>query len=86
MFFIFGFKTKLLGKTERKIARNGGFANAIVKVYKYYFEIFFIPLIPLKRKYSIYIPSSDEYYETNYFSNDMPAEYLAVCKDVGRLY
>jgi hypothetical protein len=55
-------------------------------VYRYYFELFFIPIIPLGKKYSIYIPHSDEYYETNYFSKEMPEEYLEICKEVGRLY
>lgn len=86
MFFIFGIKTKLKRKEDRKILKNGLHVNAIIKVYRYYFELFFIPIIPLAKKYSIYIPHSDEYFETNYFSKEMPEEYLEICKEVGRLY
>ena len=86
MFFIFGIKTKLIGKEDRKIIKNGFYVNAIIKIYKYYFELFFIPLIPFGRKYSIYIPNTDEYFETNYFSKGMPEEYLEICKEVGRKY
>lgn len=86
MFFIFGIKTKLVGKEDRKVLKNGFMANAIVSVYKNYFEFFFIPIFPFSKKYSIYIPHSDEYYETNYFSSEMPKEYLELCKEVGRNY
>ena len=44
-----------------------------------------MPIIPLGKKYSIYIPHSDEYYENNYLSK-MPDEYLEICKEVGRNY
>lgn len=86
MFFIFGIKTKLVGKEERKVLKNGFMANAIVSVYKNYFELFFIPIFPFSKKYSIYIPHSDEYYETGFGSSNMPKEYLELCKDVGRNY
>ncbi len=86
MFFIFGIKTKLIGKEERKVLRNGFMVNAIVSVYKNYFELFFIPIFPFSKKYSIYIPHSDEYYETGFGSPEMPKEYLELCKEVGRNY
>lgn len=85
MFFIFGIKTRTLGKEQRTVKKNGLAVNAIITVYRHYFELFFIPIIPLGKKYSIYIPSSDEYFENNYFSK-IPAEYLEICKEVGRLY
>ncbi len=86
MFFVFGFRTKLLGKENRKIPKNGFYVNAVIKVYRFYFEIFFIPLIPLGKKYSLYIPHTDEYFETNFFSKDMSEEYLEICRDTGRKY
>ena len=61
-------------------------ANAIVSVYKNYFELFFIPIFPFSKKYSIYIPHSDEYYDTGFTSSNMPKEYLELCKEVGRSY
>lgn len=85
MFFIAGNTRKLVGQEIRKINKNGLMVNAEIKVYKNYITLFFIPIIPLGKKYSIYIPHSDEYFENNYFSK-MPAEYLEICKDVGRKY
>ncbi len=85
MFFIAGNVKKLAGQETRKINKNGLMVNAEIKVYKNYITLFFIPIIPLGKKYSIYIPHSDEYFENNYFSK-MPAAYLEICKDVGRKY
>ena len=86
MFFIAGGNVKkLAGQETRKINKNGLMVNAEIKVYKNYITLFFIPIIPLGKKYSIYIPHSDEYFENNYFSK-MPANYLEICKDVGRKY
>lgn len=85
MFFIAGNVEKLAGQETRKINKNGLMVNAEIKVYKNYITLFFIPIIPLGKKYSIYIPHSDEYFENNYFSK-MPANYLEICKDVGRKY
>ena len=85
MFFIAGNVKKLAGQETRKINKNGLMVNAEIKVYKNYITLFFIPIIPLGKKYSIYIPHSDEYFENNYFSK-MPANYLEICKDVGRKY
>ena len=59
--------------------------NAEIKVFKNYITLFFIPLISLGKKYSIYIPHTDEYYETDYFSK-MPENYLEICKEVGRKF
>ena len=84
-FFIFGFNKKPVGKDNRKIMRNGFEVNAVITVYKRYFELFFIPLIPYGKSYSIYIPHSDEYYEQGVFAK-MPEEYLEICKEVGRTY
>ena len=84
-FFIFGLNKKPVGKETRKILKNGFEINAIITVYKTYVELFFIPLIPLGKKYSIYIPHTDEYFEQSYFSK-VPEEYLEICKDVGRKY
>lgn len=84
-FFIFGLNKKPVGKETRKIMKNGFEINAIVTVYKNYFELFFIPLVSLGKKYSIYIPHSDEYFEEGMFSK-MPAEYLELCREVGRKY
>lgn len=86
MFYIFGIKTKLVGQQQRKVLKSGFMMNAIVSVYKNYFELFFIPIFPFSKKYSIYIPHSDEYFETNYFSSEMPKEYLDICKEVGKTY
>lgn len=85
MFFIFGFNKKPVGKENRKILKNGFEVNAVITVYKRYFELFFIPLIPLGKSYSIYIPHTDEYFEESPF-NKMPIEYLEICKQVGRNY
>lgn len=83
MFFIAGNTKKLVGKETRKINKNGFMVNAEIKVFKNYITLFFIPIIPLGKNYSMYIPHSDEYFENNYFSK-MPSEYLEICKDVGR--
>ena len=85
MFFIAGNTKKLIGKETRKINKNGFLVNAEIKVYRNYITLFFIPIIPLGKKYSIYIPNSDEYYENNYFSK-MPEKYLEICKEVGRQF
>ena len=85
MFFIAGNTQKLIGQETRKINKNGFLLNAEIKVYRNYITLFFIPIIPLGKKYSIYIPHSDEYYENNYFSK-MPEKYLEICKEVGRKF
>ena len=59
--------------------------DAEIKVYKNFITLFFIPIIPLGKKYSLYIPHSDEYFENNYFSK-IPEKYLEICKEVGRKY
>ncbi|WP_332033827.1 hypothetical protein [Kaistella sp.] len=84
-FFIAGNTNKLVGQETRKINKNGFMVNAEIKVFRNYITLFFIPLIPLGKKYSIYIPHTDEYYETNYFSK-MPDHYLEICKEIGRKY
>ena len=84
-FFIFGFNKKPVGKDNRKIMRNGFEVNVVITVYKRYFELFFIPLIPLGKSYSVYIPHSDEYFEQGTFSK-MPENLLEICKDIGRNY
>ncbi|UFK96991.1 zinc ribbon domain-containing protein [Kaistella faecalis] len=84
-FFIAGNTKKLVGHETRKISKNGFMVNAEIKVFKNYITLFFIPLIPLGKKYSIYIPHTDEYYATDYFSK-MPENYLEICKDVGRKF
>lgn len=84
-FFIFGLNKKPVGKVTRKIRRNGLEVNAIITVYKRYFELFFVPLIPLGKVYSVYIPHSDEYYEQGNFST-MPEDLLEICKEVGRSF
>ena len=84
-FFIFGFNKKPVGKDNRKIMRNGFEVNAVITVYKRYFELFFIPLVPLGKSYSVYIPHSDEYFEQGAFSK-MPENLLEVCKEVGRRF
>ena len=85
MFFIAGNSRKLVGQETRKINKNGFMVNAEIKVYKNFITLFFIPIIPLGKKYSFYIPHSDEYFENNYFSK-MPEKYLELCKEVGRKY
>lgn len=84
-FFIAGNTNKLVGQETTKINKNGFLVNAEIKVFRNYITLFFIPLIPLGKKYSIYIPHTDEYYETNYFSK-MPDHYLEICKEIGRKY
>ena len=85
MFFIAGNVKKLIGQETIKINKNGFMVNAQIKVFKNFITLFFMPIIPIGKKYSIYIPHSEEYYENNYFSK-MPAEYLEICKEVGRKY
>lgn len=85
MFFIAGTTRKLIAQETRKINKNGFLVNAEIKVFKNYITLFFIPIIPLGKKYSIYIPHSDEYFEQGSFSK-MPNEYLEICKEVGRKY
>ncbi len=84
-FFIAGLSEKLVGKEMVKVDKNGFSVNAEVKIFKNYISLFFIPIIPIGRKYSIYIPHSDEYYDNGAFNN-MPAEYLRLCKEVGAKY
>ncbi len=84
-FFIAGTTTKLLGTANVKIPKNGFQVNGIVKVYRQYISLFFVPVIPLSKKYSLYIPHSDAYFEQDHFSK-MPAEYLEICKEAGRLF
>ncbi len=85
MFFVAGNVKKLIGQETVKINKNGFMVNAQIKVFKNFITLFFVPIIPIGKKYSIYIPHSDEYYENNYFSK-MPVEYLEICKEVGRKY
>lgn len=85
MFFIAGNVKKLIGQETRKISKNGFMVNAEIKIFKNYITLFFIPIIPIGKKYSIYIPHSDEYFENTAFSK-MPAEYLEICKEAGRKY
>ena len=85
MFFIAGNTQKLIGQETRKINKSAFLVNAEIKVYRNYITLFFIPIIPLGKSYSIYIPHSDEYYENNYFSK-MPEKYLEICKEVGRKF
>lgn len=85
MFFIAGNVKKLIGQETIKINKNGFMVNAQIKVFKNFITLFFVPIIPIGRKYSIYIPHSDEYYENGTFSK-MPAEYLEICKEVGRKF
>ena len=85
MFFVAGNVKKLIGQETTKINKNGFMVNAQIKVFKNFITLFFVPIIPIGKKYSIYIPHSDECYENNYFSK-MPAEYLEICKEVGRKY
>lgn len=85
MFFIFGYNKKPKGKETRKIRRNDMEMNAQITVYKKYIELFFIPLIPLGKSYSVYIPHTDEYFEQGAFSS-IPQDLLEVCKEVGRMY
>lgn len=82
-FFIFGINKKPVGKVQRKIMRKGFEVNAVITIYKKYIELFFIPLIPLGKSYSLYIPHSDEYFEQDLFSK-MPTEYLDICKSAGK--
>ena len=85
MFFIAGNTKKLVGRETRKINKNGFMVNAEIKVFKNYITLFFIPIIPLGKKYSMYIPHSDEYFEQGAFSK-MPEDLLEVCKEVGRRF
>lgn len=85
MLFIAGNTKKLIGQETPKINKNGFLVNAEIKVFRNFITLFFIPIIPIGRKYSIYIPHSDEYYENGTFSK-MPAEYLEICKEVGRKF
>lgn len=84
-FFIIG-KTEKLKRTENiKITHHGRSVNAIVKIYRDYVTFFFIPIIPLGKYYSIYIPHIDEYYENGPFAQ-MPQHYLSICQKLGQKY
>ena len=85
MFFIFSINKKPKGQETKKIFWKGREVNAQITVYKRYFELFFIPLIPLGKSYSVYIPHNDEYFEQSMFSK-IPEDLLEVCRDVGRRY
>lgn len=63
MFFIAGNFKKLAGQETRTINENGLMVSAEIKVYKNDIALFFIPIIPLGKKYSIYVPHFDEYFE-----------------------
>ena len=84
-FFIAGNTKKIVAQKTVQINRNGFMVNADVKVFKNFITLFFIPLIPMGKNYSIYIPHTDEYYENNYFSK-MPDDLLEICKQIGRNY
>ncbi len=84
-FFIAGNTRKQVGREQVRIPRNGNQVIAEVTVFKSYITLFFIPLIPIGKSYSIYIPHTDEYYQNGSFSK-MPADLLEICKDVGRKY
>lgn len=84
-FFIAGNTKKLAGEETRQISRNGNFTTAQIRVFKNYITLFFIPLIPLGKTYSIYLPQTGEYYEHGTFSK-MPHDLLAICKEAGRKY
>lgn len=86
MFLIFGIKTKPIGKENRKIIQNGSEVNAHIVIYKRYATLFFVPLIPLGKFYSIEIPQTNEYFDTNFFTPKMPEKYLEICKEIGRKY
>ena len=85
MFFIAGNTRKMIGQETVKINKNGFQVNAEVKIFRSYITIFFIPIIPLGKQYSIYIPHSDEYYEQGMFSK-MPEKYLEICRNARRKY
>lgn len=85
MFFIFSFNKKPKGQETRKVFRNGMEMNAQITVYRKFFVLFFIPLIPLGKSYSVYIPQTDEYFEQSMFSK-IPEDLLEVCREVGRMY
>lgn len=87
-FFVIGGTNKLIGREVVKINKNGFMVNAEVKVYRSFISLFFIPLIPIGKRYSIYIPHSDEYYESRFPKkiNKMPEDLLEICKEVGRHY
>lgn len=84
-FFIAGNSKKHMGTETVKVSRNNMIAEAQVKIYRNHITIFFLPLIPLGKQYSIYIPQTGEYYENSVFSK-MPPELLEICKQAGRNY
>lgn len=86
MLFIFGIKTKPISTENRKIMQNGSELLAHIGIYKRYWTVFFIPLIPLGKFYSIEIPQTNEYFDTNFFTPKMPEKYLEICKEIGRKY
>lgn len=86
MFIFFaGTRSKILGKETRKINKNGFQVNAEITIIQNYIHLFWFITIPIGKSYTLYIPHSDEYYETGAFSK-MPEEYLEICKEVGRSY
>lgn len=84
-FFIGGNSRKLVGSETVQVNRRGSFKSAEVSVYRSFISIFFIPLIPLGKKYSIYIPETGEYYEDGLFSS-IPSDLIDICRQVGSRY
>lgn len=84
-FFIAGNTKKLAGEETRQISRNGNYTTAQIRIFKNYITLFFIPLMPTGRSYSIFLPQTGEYYETGMFGR-MPADLLEICKETGRKY
>lgn len=84
-FFIGGTREKELGRERRNVHFRGKSQMADVTVFKSYFHLFWIPVIPLGKRYAIYLLDDGAFYMQDLF-NKMPAELLEQCKEVGRKF
>lgn len=84
MFFIFfGTREKFLGKKRISVHFRGKTQQADVSVSQNYIHLFWIPVIPLGKTYSIYLLEDGELYVKDFF-NKIPEELLQQCRDQTR--
>ena len=82
-FFIAGTTEKKVGEKIVQVKKDGVMVGARVQVFKTFLTFFFIPLFSINLRYRMYIPATDEYYESGRGGN-MPEEYIEICKEVAR--
>lgn len=84
-FFIGGNSRKKAGQERKQMLFHGQFVTAEITVYKNYITIFFIPLIPMGKNYTVYIPDTGEWYQDGLFSK-LPPALADACREVGSRY